>query len=366
MNLKYKILKKVGFAHDINVTTNFHKPISSPMVWLGSSHKINTMIKTSKEVIGDALQEIKKYQEGVLRPAKSSFSHFNENTLGGIYPGMIIVIAGVSEMGKTHFIEQLENDFLNPTLNPDSNEYILLRCNWEMMVKDLLAKRIKTELKIKFNDILFSTANNEKINAVARKEKRENIFYHEEATTPDKWYSEIDLFLAEHSKKKHILITLDHLALVMHDDQLKKAIDKLLTYANILKKKHRNVSFILVSQLNRDIEYRTDVRFLNPVRSDLYASDAIFHIADIIIVKHMPYSLGQEKYMLVRTEDFLHLREYMYTPNNTYSSFRTKNLVFYHYLKIRKKESDLKRIHIEKYDIDLKDTENISQINIWS
>lgn len=310
----------------------------------------NHMIKTSKEIISDSIKEITEYQGGVIKPALTSFSHFNDNSLGGIYPGTIGVIAGISEMGKTHFLTQIESDFLNKELNPLAGEYCLLRCNWEMLAKDILISRIKSELGITHKDILFSKKYNNKINNVVQKEINENIYYHEESVSALQWYNEMTEFLEKHKDKKHILITLDHLALVSNEDQLKKAIDKLLNYANVLKKRFKNVSLLFISQLNREIEYRTDVRFLNPIRSDLYASDAIYHIADIIVVKHIPEYLGHEKYMSVQVSDYKHLKEFMFTPNLGHSSFRTKNLVFYHYLKIRKKEKGLHRIHVEYYD----------------
>lgn len=185
------------------------------------------MIKTSKETISDAIQNIKLYQSGVLKPVKTSYEHFNINCLGGIYPGMIIVIAGISEMGKTHFVSQIENDFLNEELNLDAKDYVLLKCNWEMLAKDLFTNRIKTELKVKLSDILFSQNFNKEINEIKNKEIKDNIYYHEEAVSANQWLEEMDQFLSQNLDKKHILITLDHLALVSGDDQLKRAIDKL-------------------------------------------------------------------------------------------------------------------------------------------
>ncbi len=308
-----------------------------------------SLIKTSKEVILDASREIAKYQSGELRPIKTRHSHFNQNTMGGIFPGMIIVIAGIAQMGKTFFLDEIEADFFDDKLNPKNDGHILLRCNWEMTVKNLLTNRLKSELKISKKDILFNKPTSPKFREIVEKEMNPNIHYLPDPTSPDIWYKEVQEFAAKFRGKDHILVTLDHLALV-EAGILKKGIDTLLGYANKLKKEFSNISFIFISQLNRDIEYRTDIRFLAPVRSDLYASDAIYHIADIILVKHIPYLLGWEKYMHIQTVDYKHLKKFMNNPHSTHSNFRTKNHIFYHYLKIRDFEDYMQRLHIEKFN----------------
>ncbi len=309
------------------------------------------MIKTSKEIIISAQQEINNFQEGRIRPAITSIDHFNSVCLGGIIPGMIIVIAGISEMGKTHLLNTIENDFLDDKLNiKASSEHVLLQCNWEMLGRDIMIRNIKTKLNISQQEILYSKNKTEIINDFLRKEIRQNKFFQEESLSPLDWYNEIDQFLIINKNKNLVLITVDHLSLVINEDNLKKAIDKLLTYANMLKKKYKNVSFIFISQLNREIEYRTDIRFLNPIRSDLYASDAIFHIADIICVKHIPYNLGHSKYMMVQSSKYNHIKEFMLNPNMGNTSFKTDNVVFYHYLKIRNKEKNIPRLYCEYFD----------------
>jgi len=329
------------------------------------------MIKTSKEVILNASKEISLYQQGKLKPIKTRYKHFNENLIGGIYPGKIIVIAGIAQMGKTYFLNDIESDFFNEGLNPNANERVLLRCNWEMTVRDLLTNKLKSVLKVQLKDILFKQPTGDfgnKFRDVVRGEMDDKIYYNEEPTNALDWYNDTREFLAKFRKKQHILVTLDHLALV-EGNVLKTSIDSLLGYANKLKKEFSNVSFVFISQLNRDIEYRTDIRFLAPIRSDLYASDAIYHIADIIVVKHIPFLLGHDKYMAIQTNDYKHLKKFMNNPTSTHSNFRTRNAIFYHYLKIRNAEDYMQRLHIDYLDenIEINDNydKNITQLTVF-
>ncbi|MDC7248650.1 MAG: DnaB-like helicase C-terminal domain-containing protein, partial [Sphaerochaetaceae bacterium] len=262
-----------------------------------------SLIKKAKDLVKAAKEQIKRYQSGKDKPIKTRYTHFNDNSLGGIFSGMIITIAGISGSGKTHVLQELENDIFDKELNPDCDEYVLLRCNWEMTVYKLLLRKLKNKLERTMRHILFNAPKGDelnKFNEVCESEENDNIFYLEEPTDPKTWYENVHAFLTENIKKKQVIVTIDHLALVR--DLLgnkKKAMDDLVEYINSLKKEFKNVSFVLVSQMNRDIEGRTDVRHLAPKRSDLYNTDTLFQISDLVIVIHNPYKLGHEKYMVV-------------------------------------------------------------------
>ena len=129
--------------------------------------------------------------------------------------------------------------------------------------------------------------------------------------------------------------------------------DELVEYINSLKKEFDNVSFINVSQMNRDIEGRIDVRHLAPKRSDLYNTDTLFQISDLVLVIHNPYKLGHEKYMVVAPMRYHYLIQHMDKPNNKRTNFTTKNLIFWHYLKIREIEDmeNIADIHVENLKV---------------
>ena len=323
-----------------------------------------SLIQGAKNLVNLAVQQIVKYQKGEDSPIKTRFIHFNDNCLGGIFKGMIITIAGVSGHGKTFTLQQLEEDIFNKELNPQCDDYILLRCNWEMTVFKLLLRKLKRSLNKKIKHILFNTPEEEelqKFTDVCNSERSEQIFYLEEPTDPKTWYETVTEFLKAHKDKKHIVITVDHIALIRDlFGNKKKAMDDLVEYINTLKKEFSNVSFIILSQMNREIEGRTDIKTLNPRRSDLYNSDTMYHISDIILVVHNPYKLGHEKYMIVPglaqneqgeiiNDKYIYLMDYMDKPENKNTNFLTKGVVFWHYLKIREDE-DSQDIAIEKLD----------------
>ena len=189
---------------------------------------------------------------------------------------------------------------------------------------------------------------------VCDSERSDNIFYLEEPCDPKTWYETTKEFVKSHKDKKQIIITIDHLALVR--DLLgnkKKSMDDLVEYINSLKKEFKNVCFLLVSQMNREIESRTDVRYLAPKRSDLYNTDTLFQISDIVIAIHNPYKLGHDKYMVVSPSRYPYLIEHMDKPSNKRTNFETYNKIFWHYLKIREIEDmeDIHDIHIESLSV---------------
>ena len=262
-----------------------------------------------------------------------------------------IFITGNS--GKTHVLQEIEEDIFNPELNPDCKETVLLRCNWEMVVFKLLLRKLKRTLNKTMKSILFEEVNDsdaDEFKVVCDSERNDNIYYLEEPTDPKTWYEVVKEFLTLNKHKKQVIITIDHLALVRDlIGNKKKSMDDLVEYINSLKKEFNNVSFILISQLNRDIEGRTDVRHLAPKRSDLYNTDTLFQIADLVLVIHNPYKLGHEKYMIIDPKRYEYLEEWIDKPDNKRSNFNTKNAIFFHYLKIREIEDmeTLKDIYVE-------------------
>ena len=332
------------------------------------------LIQSAKNKIDDAVKKIIRYQKGLDKPILTDLDHFNENCMGGIFAGMIITIAGVSGHGKSFLLQRIEESIFNKDLNPDCDDYVLLRCNYEMSVFKLLVRRLRRSLKKSMKEVLFQEIVDEdkiRFKEVADEERNPNIFYFEEPTDPETWYNTVKEFLQGHTDKKRVVVTIDHIALIR--DVLrgkKKAMDDLVEYINSLKKEFSNVSFIILSQMNREIEGRTDIRFLAPQRSDLFNSDTMYQISDIVMVVHNPYKLGRDKYMVVpglaedeegrvKNSKYAYLEEFMTSPENNTTNFDTKGVIFYHYLKMREMEDveNVQDIHIERLTVNSKKKE---------
>ena len=150
-------------------------------------------------------------------------------------------------------------------------------------------------------------------------------------------------FLEQHQDKERVVVTLDHLGLIREERYggLKQAMDDLLNYQNELKKEFSNVSFINLSQLNRDLEGRTgDPKNHAPRLSDFFNSSNIAFISDVAIIINNAYRLGIDKYMVFPTSRYPHLKDYMLDPDRDKGSFETKGNVFWHYVKIRQNDFD--------------------------
>ena len=311
------------------------------------------VIKKAKELVDQAVVKLKRYQKGLDKPIKTGFPHLDENMLGGIFSGNIMTIAGKSGSGKSYLLQQIEDAMFNRKLNPQCDEYVLLRCNYEMSVFKIVLRKLKKALDKSMKSILFEEVKEyEKpaFEATCNEESNDNIYYMQEPDTPDDWYESVKVFLEEHKDKKQVLITIDHIALVKDIlGSKKKAMDNFIEKVNLLKRQFDNVSFIILSQLNRDIEGRTDPRNMAPLRSDLYNSDTIYQISDLVLVIHNPYKDGIDKYMVVGKSKYDYLEEHKQTPQNNTSNFYTFGRIFWHYLKIREIEDleELQDLHIE-------------------
>lgn len=296
------------------------------------------LIKKASILVNEAVKIISHYQKGEDTPIKTRYELLNRNCLGGIFKSMILTIGGISGSGKSHLLQQIEEDIFNEELNPHAEEYVLLRCNWEMQVYKLILRRLQRELKKPISEILFKKLEADE-RLISKKicdiERSPNIYYLEDPVTPKQWYEELKAFLKEHKNKRQVVVTIDHIALVRDLGSKKKSMDDLLEYVNALKKEFSNVSFIILTQLNRDIESRSDVRYLAPQRGDIYNTDALYHITDILLIVHNPYRLHHSKYMVVGRAEYPEFSEYMVKGRGKTANFHTKYLLFHHYLKIR-------------------------------
>ena len=165
-----------------------------------------SIIKKAVHLVNKAVEQIKKYQSGEDTPIKTRFTHFNDNSLGGIFKGMIITIAGISGSGKTHVLQQIENDVFDKKLNPDCDDYVLLRCNWEMTVFKLILRKLKNTLHKTMKSILFNAPEGveeeKSFKEVCDTERSDNVYYLEEPCDPVTWYENVKEFILEHKSKK--------------------------------------------------------------------------------------------------------------------------------------------------------------------
>lgn len=252
-----------------------------------------------------ALEYIDGRRKGTIKSLKTSHEKLNQQTLGGFEWNKIVTLAGLSGSGKSMILEQWKRDFVD--LNPEQ-DFEILSFEFEMLGRDQVARSISGKMNLTTKE-LFS-GNNNKIsddqfkqiqNVVNSSIIKYPIYYIDELGDVDQVRETIMSFVKDKQifeKNKSLVVTLDHVLLIKEkrsDEELKK-IKQLYDMCIELKKlfDHHNqkILFILLSQLNRDIE-KNENRILNnklhyPQKTDLFGSSHIFFSSDIVIVSHRP------------------------------------------------------------------------------
>ena len=296
------------------------------------------IIRRSSDVVSEALSTIHKYQEGEILPARCCYDYINKALMGGFRPQRVVAIGGRTGTGKNYVAQKILESILDKKLNPQADDYILLRCEFEMTPLDLLLRRISRELGRSIEDIINSkqTEDDERrIEAIAQSESSPNIFYIPKPCTIDEFILNVRKFLDYFVNKKLVFVLIDHIALIKRvGGDAKKSIDTLLASVNDMKLNYKNVVFMVLTQFNRGIEDREDPKVQAPRLSDVYQSDELAQLCEMVIGLHNPISLGIDKYMLFNPARYTTFERFKTDKRN---QFQTEGLIFHHILKLRMK-----------------------------
>ena len=269
--------------------------------------------KTIAQAADESVAYIRARKDHTIVPLKTRWHKFNKVCCGGIEPNMIITIAGISGSGKSSIVNAIETDLIecNPT-----QDVVVLDFSFEMVsfrsVTRKLSYRLKrttSELYSAYDSIDESTM--QMVEEEANKLKKYQIYYVDTPCTVEAIEKTIDYFHNNIAKGKWLIVILDHALLVEGDSERGTIVD--LQKMFIRKKKLSNTSIIQLSQMNRNIEQpeRINNPALHfPLRSDLAASDALFHASDYVIAINRPELLNLQSYGIrhlpVRNKVYLH------------------------------------------------------------
>lgn len=280
----------------------------------------------------EALTYIDSRRKGIVKSLKTRWKKFNRICNGGIEPGIIMTVAGASSSGKSSFANTLETDLFD--LNPDQ-EFVVLNFSYEMLGYRSIGRKLsykarRTTTELYNGDPDKRTITDEEFNTLLKygdSIRQYPIYYVDSPGTVDQMRNTIEHFRMTVAKGKWLVIILDHSLLVRG----KVGESERETLTNLQKlfmevKKWGRVSIIQLSQLNRNIE--SPERISNPVlhypkRSDIMASDSLFHASDYVMVIHRP--------------ETLQIEENNYGPSN----LPVKDLVYLHILKNRDGEAKI-------------------------
>lgn len=243
-----------------------------------------------------ARQEIIDRKAGKIRPLSTGWSNLDK-AIGGIEWGRIYVIAGLSGTGKSTMLEQLKRNIFE--YNSNTSNIKILSFDFEMLPEDQLIRAASSATGISHGDILsywskLDDVDLSRVDSYMNKISKYPIYIVDTSMDPTTLARAIEQFIESQDKNDSIIVTIDNLSFIDGPDD-KSAIDATMKKLVALKKKYaeigRKVSFIVISQLNRNLE--EDSRIFNPslhypTKRDIYATSAIYFSADVIIITHKP------------------------------------------------------------------------------
>jgi KaiC/GvpD/RAD55 family RecA-like ATPase len=319
------------------------------------------MLKTGKQLTDETVKTINDFQSGKLKPISTGIPHLDDALLSGLTPGIVVGIIGRSGHGKSYDMERIQRHVLKT-----QEDVVYINCNWELSHFKLLLRDISQRTGDSIDKILFDKQSEEqllKLKEICDDNRTENVLYQNEPVTPDVFKEDIEKVILENPNKK-IVVAIDNLEnILIAKGSQKESMDALLYQVNRLKNIHPYICFIVLNQMNQNYLLRMDnPKNQRPIDSDIYGSDQLYKLCDVLYVKLIPWKLGiHEKFMVFHKNMYDWLEEHKLHSNGNVASFDPYGRAFYFYLKLRavRDEKNIQDIHIEQmFKKENKPTEN--------
>ncbi len=279
----------------------------------------------------EALSYIYKRSLGEIKSFKTPWPKVNDAGVDGLEWNSLTIIAARPGAGKTLMKDQIVREIDN--MNPDQKIRVL-EFQFEMLARASKVREFSSIIGKPYKYVC--SASNEREKRITNAEFKSLVQYVEnkkslENSTPvdivenpisvEEIRDTIEHYMEMHSyteldkqgkpQKKYVntLITLDHTMLVKvgsNESNKMEMLSNLGEMCTQVKRKYP-IAFILLSQLNRNMEERerskegTYGNYINS--SDIYGSDAILQHADMVIAINKPSQFcirwyGPEKYLI--------------------------------------------------------------------
>jgi len=307
-------------------------------------------LRTSKELTNETAHTIFKFRTGELKPIKTGIEHLDDCLLGGLLPGTTLGIIARSSHGKSFDAERIQDHILQH--DPD---VVYIKANWELSVFKILLRDISRKTKKSTKQILFDEVTDEtnaELKQVLDLHRTDNVFYQNEPVTPEVFATDIESII-ERFPDSRIVVEVDNLenVLIAKGDQ-KSSMDSLLYQVNRLKNLHPFIAFIILNQMNQNYILRMDdPKKQRPLDSDVYGSDQLLKLCDVLYVKIIPWKLHiREKFMVFGRDFYPWLEDFKIYPNDKTASFDPFGTAYYFYLKLRavEDEKNIKDVFAER------------------
>ena len=308
------------------------------------------ILKTKKDISEEAKERINQERSGKQLGLKTRWSKLNIAVGKFFRFKMVFAIVGLSGHGKSALLNMILADFLNPRLNKDFKEpVVIIHNSFEMSPVDEVLRNVSSKLEKSHLYLLssefqeegkYNTIDDFEFNSISQALEEDedlNHYYFEEPTNTMGLMKNIicgidyykDKIIAQEHDISHldvvelqqlrleipnpkVVVAIDHTLLVNQDkgDTVIDSMSKIAKLAIFLKK--RGYMVALIGQLNGEIERperlkNPDMHF--PIKSDIYAQAQIYNACDIVLVGHQPELLGILEYgkNKLQTADLFHL-----------------------------------------------------------
>lgn len=308
-----------------------------------NEQEIDSLLSGERDEVLEVCQEIAETQSGAVPTIKTGIPHLDNFLVTGVNNQMIFIGARPSQ-GKTHMASAIKRNMLSTEVNPNIPLNIL-NLSWEMQLKSIILREMKNATGKGIKHILNNPLSEDdalkaKYAIAGLRDNRLTTFSH---VVQGNMFAYLVEKMLEKNPGQELIIVLDHIHILL----TKKEIDEFLSLCNSLKLKHKNLSFIIFFQLNREIEkawrgdnnakIKTNPKNYVPNSSHIYNTDTLYQFADVIMTMVIPQVVDLDAYAPVHKERNPHLSEH-FLPSSDDSKFtqlKGRNRIFYNYIKIR-------------------------------
>lgn len=270
---------------------------------------------SERDALVKALHKMAARRKGTIKSLRTAWLNFNNAFCDGLEWRTITVVGARPGTGKTLFMEQLVNDVIK--INPDQ-KFRVLKFQFEMLDETNGIRKLSMNVGSDYNTLM------SKDKPIDRDIYKKCVDFYDstavydivdviyDSCTVDEMCATIHAYMEEHKSEDaytNTLITIDHSALFRVGKGQKDKFEMLygLGEALTLIKKKFPVAFLVLSQLNRNvetIERAKDGTYGNYILdSDLYGSDSLLQHADVVLGINRPFNrrikfYGPEKYII--------------------------------------------------------------------
>lgn len=308
-----------------------------------NKEKISSLLEHSTHNINETVKYLTSLQKKEIIPISSGIDHLDKIALGGLFIDSIYSIVAKSGHGKSYSMNKIRGNILN---DKEADIGILLY-NLEMPFFTLLLVELKKLLKKPLKWIINNPPTEEELPMYKKategfRDKR--LTKIDETLTPDEFYEVTKEYIERNKHKRQLFIMIDHVGIIKGKNK-SESVAETMEYCNKLKLEYpRLLTFIVLGQLNREIEARWKQKEANPsglipTTSDVSFSSSILFFSDLVLAQVIPQVVGMgDKYASIYKKRNEHLQEHYIDDNNPTSDtarLNGNNRVYYHYLKLR-------------------------------